>query len=102
LDSTLNFRSQTIISCRQTCITSHRHAAQLGHTLIKLFATYPRQERKSTLPVVSIAVGMRSKNKNTVMLKYCGIENHSAYLGHERILEIIVPRHSRYIKFMIN
>lgn len=51
------------------------------------FATYPRQERKSTLPVVSIAVGMRSKNKNTAMLKYCGVKATSAYLG--RVLEII-------------
>lgn len=62
------------VSCRQTCIAFRRHAAKLGHTLIKQFATYPRQQRKSTLPVVSIAVGMRSKNKNTVMLKYCGIK----------------------------
>lgn len=50
--------------------------------------TYPRQERKSTLPVVSIAVGMRLKNKNTVKLKYCGI--NPAYLGHEHVLEITV------------
>lgn len=40
-----------------------------GHELkmiIKVTVTYPRQERKSTLPVVSIAVGMRSKNENMI------------------------------------
>lgn len=81
----------------------HRSSSACRHnTLMKLFATYPRQERKSTLPVVSIAVGMRSKKekRNMVMLKYCGIETILRISVAERVLEIIGSTFEVCFRFM--